>query len=157
MRLMTTVLSALASIAILAACSETLVAPEPAAGSVVEVRDAFLVQPATGRDITGGGLSVTVTGAPRKLVGARTEIAGTVELHTMAMEDGMMRMRKVESFTVNETEPLKLERGGNHLMLFGLTETLEVGDTVDIVLTFESEDGAMQDIVTTAEVVPAAG
>lgn len=157
MRLIAMVLSAVAAAAMLTACSDTLVAPEKAEASVLEVRDAFLVQPAAGRDITGAGLSVTVTGAPQTLVGARTDIAGAVELHTMAMEDGMMRMRKVENFAVSESAPLKLERGGDHLMLFGLTQSLEVGETVDLILTFQGADGSTQDVVTQAEVVPAGG
>ncbi len=149
--------SVLAVFGMISACSEPLATPEKAGESVLEVRDAFVVQPASGRDITGGGLSVTVTGAPQTLVGARTDIAGTVELHTMAMEDGMMRMRKVENFPVSENEPLKLERGGNHLMLFALKEPLEVGDTVDLILSFEGADGSTQDVVTTAEIVPSGG
>jgi periplasmic copper chaperone A len=89
-------------------------------------------------------------------VRASTDIAGIVELHTMSMENDMMKMRKVESFPVSEDQPLVLERGGNHLMLFGV-QPLQIGDQVDVVLTFTDESGTEQDIVTQAEIVPPAG
>jgi len=141
---------------ILGACGAPATGTTASSDTVIEVRDAFIVQPPEGRDMTGGGLHVSVTGAPVTLIRANTEIAGTVELHTMSMEDDMMKMRKVESFPVAPDAPLVLERGGNHLMLFGV-EPLQVGDMVDVTLTFTDESGTEQDIVTQAEVVPPAG
>ena len=145
---------------LLAACG----ASAPAAGNsetaatdtAIEVRDAFIVQPPEGRDVTGGGLYVSVTGAPVTLIGASTPAAGKVEMHTMSMENDMMQMRKVESFPVSEGSPLVLERGGNHLMLFG-TGPLEAGSLVDLTLTFTDESGTEIKVDTKAEVVPPAG
>ncbi len=139
---------------LLAACTDAAPARSAPTGAVIEVRDAFVVAPPEGKDVTGGGLSVSITGEPQRLVAARTDVAERVELHTMAMEDGMMRMREVESFPVAEGTPLVLERGGDHLMLYGLDPGLKVGDAIDIVLTFENQAGVAQDIVTKAEVVP---
>ncbi|MFN7165241.1 MAG: copper chaperone PCu(A)C [Hyphomonas sp.] len=124
--------------------------------AVIEVRDAFIVQPPEGRDITGGGLHVSVQGAPVTLVRATTAAARETELHTMSMENDMMQMRKVDSFPVSEDAPLVLERGGNHLMFFGVG-TLELGEQVDVILTFTDESGTEQEIVTQAEVVSPAG
>ncbi len=128
----------------------------PAGGSIADVRDAFIVQPPEGRDVTGGGMHISVQGAPLTLVGASTDVASTVELHTMSMQDGVMQMRKVEGFPVSAEAPLTLERGGNHLMFFGL-QPLDVGDEIDIVLTFVDGNGAQQKVVTKAEVVPIGG
>lgn len=154
MRLLTNL--TMSAVLVLGACGAPT--PEPAAtgSAVIEVRDAFIVQPPEGRDMTGGGLHVSVTGGPMTLVRAATDIADTVEMHTMSMENDMMQMRKVESFPVSEESPLVLERGGNHLMLFGV-EPLQVGDQVDVILTFTDESGREQDIVTQAEIVPPAG
>lgn len=123
---------------------------------VVEVHDAFIVQPPAGRDMTGGGLHVSVVGGPVTLIGARTDAARSVEMHTMSMENDMMQMRKVESFPVSDDAPLVLERGGNHLMLFGVGP-IEVGSQVDVILTFTDESGTEMDVVTKAEIVPAGG
>jgi|JI10StandDraft_1071094.scaffolds.fasta_scaffold193249_1 copper(I)-binding protein len=143
---------------LLGACNASVnLSDGKAAGeSVIEVRDAFIVQPPEGRDMTGGGLHVSVKGAPMTLVGARSDIAGTIELHTMSMENDMMQMRKVESFPVSEDAPLTLERGGNHLMLFGV-KPLQLGDQVELILTFTDESGTEAEVVTEAEIVPPAG
>jgi hypothetical protein len=144
----------LPTVLFLAACGAA--APAAEGETVIEVRDAFIVEPPAGRDLTGGGLTVTVQGEPVTLIGATTAAARKVELHTMSMEGGMMQMRQVESFPVTETAPLVLERGGNHLMLFGVGP-IESGSSVDVILTFTDESGSEIEVTTQAEIVPPAG
>lgn len=141
---------------LLGACGGTPAAPAAEGAPVIEVRDAFIVEPPAGRDITGGGLHVSVQGGPVTLIRARTDAAQNVELHTMSMDNDMMQMRKVESFPVTEETPLVLERGGNHMMLFGVGP-IEAGSDVDVILTFTDESGTEVEVVTKAEVVPPAG
>lgn len=152
MRLLPTLL--LPAMMVFAACG----APQAPAEShsVVDVADAFIVQPPEGRDITGAGMHVSVKGAPLTLIGVTSDVADAIELHTMSMEDGVMQMRKVDGFPVSEGSPLVLERGGNHLMLFGL-KPIEIGDEVHLVLTFADEEGGEQQVPATAEVVPISG
>ena len=133
----------------LAACSGPA---KPAGESVIEVKDAFVVKPPVGKDVASGGFLVYVTGAPVDLVGVSTDAAERVELHTMSMEGGVMQMRKVDKFTASEGEPIVLERGANHLMLFGLDPAVQEGDTVDLNLEFRDSDGTSQTVVTTANV-----
>lgn len=136
------------SLVAVAACSP---ASEEGEASVT-VSEAYIVKPTPGRDVAGGGLTLTVTGAPIALVGADTDIADTVELHTMSMEDGVMRMRKVEQFDVSEDAPLVLESGGAHLMLFGVSPDIEIGETVDLVLTLTDSEGTESTLTTEAEI-----
>lgn len=90
--------------------------------------------------MTAGYLSIAnPTDTPRKLVSASTPRAETVELHTHMMEDGVMRMRPVESFEVPANGTLKLAPGGNHLMIIGLDKPLTDGESLDI--TFTLDDG----------------
>jgi copper(I)-binding protein len=154
MRILTTVL--VPAFLFLAACGASTTAPAGAGHAVVDVTDAFIVQPPEGRDVTGGGMHVSVKGGSLTLVGATSEIAQNIEMHTMSMEDGVMQMRKVDGFTVSDEQPLVLERGGNHLMFFG-TGPLEAGQTVSIVLTFSDDAGTRQEVPVTAEVVPTGG
>lgn len=135
---------------LLAACSGPVAAPS--GESVIEVKDAFVVKPAEGRDVASGGLMVYVTGAPVDLVGATTDAAQRVEMHTMSMDGGAMQMRQVDKFTAREGEPVVLARGGNHLMLFGFDPAVQVGDTVELNLEFRDSDGKSQTVVTTADV-----
>lgn len=152
MRLLPTLL--LPAMMVFAACG----APQAPAESqsVVNVVDAFIVQPPEGRDISGAGMHVSVTGAPLTLIGVTSDIADKIEMHTMSMDEDVMRMRKVDGFPVSEGNPLVLERGGNHLMLFGL-KPVEIGDEVHLVLTFADEEGAELQVPATAEVVPISG
>ncbi|WP_370169826.1 MULTISPECIES: copper chaperone PCu(A)C [Hyphomonas] len=126
-------------------------APETAESSVT-ASGAFVVKPAPGRDVAGGGLTLTVKGEPMSLVGAETDIADTVELHTMSMDDGVMRMRKVDQMDVTEDAPLELKSGGNHLMLFGVSPDIEIGETAELVLTLTDADGTESTLTTQAEI-----
>jgi periplasmic copper chaperone A len=150
-----TVLTTAAAMALLAAC----VPPPgiPAGESVIEIDDAYIVQPAAGMDIAGAGMTVTVQGAPRTLVSAQSTIADKIEFHTMSMDGGRMSMRRLPTMDVSAAAPLVLERGGDHLMLFGVKSLPLLGETVDIVLTFENEKGDQQDVLATARVVAPGG
>jgi copper(I)-binding protein len=65
-------------------------------------------------------------------------IAGSVEVHEVALDDGMMRMREVTGIALPAGETVLLEPGGYHLMLLDMPAVLPVGTTVDITLTFAS-------------------
>lgn len=83
------------------------------------------------------GLSNTGA-ADDRLIGASSEAAKRVELHTHKMVDDVMRMVEVEEgFAVPAGGMAMLERGGNHVMLMGLVEPLKQGDEVEVTLTFE--------------------
>jgi copper(I)-binding protein len=74
-----------------------------------------------------------------RLVGARSDIAERVELHTHKMgADGAMQMIAVpEGFAIPAGEKHELKRGGDHVMFMGLKTTPKDGDTVHVTLTFE--------------------
>lgn len=73
-----------------------------------------------------------------RLIGAASDIAKKVELHTHIEEDDVMKMRPIEGgIEVAAEGSHALERGGDHVMLMGLTEALEDGMEVEVTLTFE--------------------
>lgn len=88
-----------------------------------------------------GAMFMTIVNAGAeddRLVAAASPVAKLVELHTHIEEDGVMKMREVEGgFEVPAGGTHMLQRGGDHVMLMGVTETLENGDTVPLTLTFE--------------------
>lgn len=118
---------------------EAALPAEPTA--TVEISDLFVLAPREGRNVSGGGMKITATGGDFRLVSASGEDAEKVELHTMSMEDDMMKMRQVEGFDITDGETLSLEPGGPHLMVFGLDTTLQIGDETEMLFTFESSDG----------------
>ncbi|MEO1689628.1 MAG: copper chaperone PCu(A)C, partial [Pseudomonadota bacterium] len=78
------------------------------------------------------------SGDADRLVEVRSSAARRVELHTHEFEDGIARMREVDAIEVPADGMAALVRGGDHVMLLGLTEPLEQGGTVPLTLVFES-------------------
>lgn len=73
------------------------------------------------------------------LIGGSTAAAERVELHTHIKDGDIIRMRPAEDgFDIQAQGERKLERGGDHVMLLGLKEPLEVGSEIEVTLTFES-------------------
>jgi copper(I)-binding protein len=135
--------------ALLVACSPST--PE-SDGPVLSYENAFIMAPIAGRDVTMGGIDISVKGGDVTMTGAISDVAETLETHTMTMEDGTMRMRPVEHFEIADGETLTLERGGNHLMMFGLVEGLSAGETANISFSFETDDGDALTLEAEAEV-----
>ncbi|MFP4440124.1 MAG: copper chaperone PCu(A)C [Chloroflexaceae bacterium] len=72
------------------------------------------------------------------LISAATDAAEVVELHTVIMEENVMRMRPVEQIEVPANGETELRPGGFHIMLIGLQRDLNAGDGVELTLTFEN-------------------
>lgn len=91
-----------------------------------------------GAKVAGGYLTVTNTGAePDTLTGGTFAESGSVELHTMSMEGGVMKMAPVEGgLVIKPGETVKLAPGGYHLMFLGLKDQLKKGTRVKGTLTF---------------------
>ncbi|MEL6413845.1 MAG: copper chaperone PCu(A)C [Pseudomonadota bacterium] len=142
-----------AAFGLVAACSPADAPTPPASetGPVLSYSGAFVMEPIAGRDMTMGGVTVSVEGGDVTLTSASSPNFGTIELHTMAMVDDRMQMRQVENFEITEGEALELKRGGNHLMMFDIGEGVTGGETIDITLNFET-DGEPMTLVVEADV-----
>jgi periplasmic copper chaperone A len=75
--------------------------------------------------------------APDKLVAAASAVAKVVEIHEMAMEGGVMKMRAVNAIEVKPGAKAELKPGGYHIMLMGLTQPLKAGAAFPLTLVFE--------------------
>lgn len=123
-------------------------APAPAAsdaetGAALSLSGGQVFIPIGGRDITAGFGTFTAGGQSVVITGAEAGFADAVELHTHEMsDDGRMAMRKVDSMTVPANGEHVLQRGGDHLMFFGVdAAALEAGTTVTVSVTAQLEDG----------------
>jgi hypothetical protein len=81
-------------------------------------------------------LTITAAGAPDTLLGASSPVAAKAELHESFDDNGVMKMRPVESLLVAPGKPLMLQPGGYHIMLIDLAHALTAGDTFPITLQF---------------------
>ena len=75
------------------------------------------------------------------LVNADSPEAGSVEIHSMTMDNGVMKMRKLDSLPLTANKPTVLEPSGYHLMLIGLKKPLKTGEEVKINLHFKNAAG----------------
>ena len=92
-----------------------------------------------GAKVAGGFLTIENKGsAPDRLVAVTAEIAGKAEVHEMAMDNGVMKMRPLDKGLVIEPgKTVKLAPGGNHLMLQDLKGPFKQGEKVPVTLEFE--------------------
>lgn len=92
-----------------------------------------------GAKIAGGFLTIENKGAaPDRLIGGSSDIVGKVEIHEMAMNNGVMTMRPLDKGLVIEPgKTVKLAPGGYHLMLMDLKQPFKQGDKVPVTLEFE--------------------
>jgi copper(I)-binding protein len=74
---------------------------------------------------------------PDRLVRATSPVAGAVELHQMAVDGGVMKMRAAPALDIGAGDKLELKPGGYHVMLVDLKRPLKAGDTFPLTLTFE--------------------
>ncbi len=70
------------------------------------------------------------------LLGVEFDGSARAELHTHKHENGTMKMRPVEQIMVPAQGEVKLQPGGDHIMLMGLTEGLKLKQSRDLVLIF---------------------
>ena len=133
------VLRSLACIAVVACLfGSPLRAEEVKAGDIV-ITQAWARATPGGAKIGGGYLTIENKGsAPDRLIGGSAEIAGKVEVHEMAMKNGVMTMRPLDNgLTIEPGKTVKLAPGGYHLMMFDLKSPLKQGDKLPLTLDFE--------------------
>jgi len=84
-------------------------------------------------------LTITNTGdTPDLLESATTEAARLVQVHSMTMSDGVMKMEEqAGGLDIPAGETVTFEPGGWHLMLIDLQHDLSPGSVLDIALVFE--------------------
>lgn len=123
-----------------------LATPLAAHGDKPEHPERIHVHDAYARAMGGAGASGAVflmmhnnTETDDRLIGASTPAAAKAELHTHVEEPGgLMRMMAIEGgIPLPAGEMHELSRGGDHVMLMGLTAKLADGDSFPLTLIFE--------------------
>jgi len=134
-------------------------------GSIVLLA-ALLAAPALAQvDVTGAWARATVPGQMgtgafmtltskdgARVVGVASPVAGVVEIHEMAMEGDVMKMRAVTALELPAGKPVELKPGGYHVMLLDLNRLLKVGDKIPVSLRIETHDRRLVTIPIEVEV-----
>jgi copper(I)-binding protein len=119
-------------------------AAKDTAATTVEVGDLLIDTPWTratpgGAKVGAGYMSIVNRGdAADRLVSGASDIAERIEIHTMTMDGGVMRMRQLKDGLVLAPKSVTdLKPGGYHVMFIGLKKSIGKGDKVAVQLTFE--------------------
>lgn len=92
-----------------------------------------------------------------RLVQASSPAAGMVEIHEMAMDGNVMRMRPVTGVDLPAGQAVALQPGGLHVMLMDLKAPLKAGQAVPITLVIEGRGGQRETVEVKATVRALAG
>jgi len=94
---------------------------------------------AVGQAVGGGFMTLTNNGAREdRLVSGTSPVAAEVQLHTMSMEGGVMRMRQVTGgIAIPAKSTVQLRPGSFHVMFMGLKRPLRQGERFPVTLQFQ--------------------
>ncbi len=126
----------------LAACSEQdahIHTPKTVNAAISEgilVTDPYVLPPFPGRDVAAGFFEIKNTGPADRLLSVSSPVSDTVEIHNHIEDDGIMRMRRIDSVALETNDVVTFKPGSYHLMMFGV-EFEESQKTVDITLNYE--------------------
>lgn len=120
----------------------------------VAISDNWVRANAPGQSV-GAAYMTLLSAQDSTMVKAEADVAGSVEIHSMKMEDGVMKMRMLETLPLKAGQQEKLAPGGFHLMLFDLKKPLTPGESVTFTLSFKDAAGneSQQKIVSPIKAV----
>jgi copper(I)-binding protein len=102
----------------------------------VQIENAYTRATVPGQQVAGGFMKIENKGPADQLISASSPVAGEVQLHEMAMEGNVMRMRQVKEVVVPAGAIVELKPGGLHLMFMNIKAPLTAGEAVPVKLKF---------------------
>ena len=125
-----------------------------AANAQVTVKDAWVRATVPQQKATGAFMQLSAA-KDTKLVSASSPVTPLVEVHEMAMQDNVMRMRQIATLDLPAGKTVELKPGGYHVMFMQLKAPLQKGERVPIVLVFEKAGRISVDMQVEALGAPA--
>jgi len=89
-----------------------------------------------------------------QLVAISSPAAGAAEIHSMAHDNGVMKMRAVESLPLPAEKVVDLKASGYHVMLLNLKAPLKAGEKMPFTVTVQFADKHKATVKAKAEVKP---
>lgn len=109
----------------------------------LQIDDAWIKAAPPGADVmVGYARIVNNSKTDYLLTNASSEHFRAIEMHTMSMREGRMRMRRLDVIELTAGHRLELKSGGKHFMLFGPKQRFEPGETLNFDLEFSAADGS---------------
>jgi hypothetical protein len=121
------------------------------------VKDAWVRGTVPQQKATGAFFQIS-SAVGGKLLSASSPAAGVVEIHEMAMDGSVMKMRALPNgLDLPAGKAVELKPGGYHVMLMDLKAPLKAGESIDLSLVVEGKDGKKETIAVKAPVKPLGG
>ena len=117
------------------AFSGTALAQTASVGAI-KIENAYTRATVPGQQVAGGYMKIENKGATDQLLSASSPAAGEVQLHEMAMDGNVMKMRQVKDIAVPAGGAVELKPGGLHLMFMNIKAPLAAGESVPVKLKF---------------------
>lgn len=133
---------------LLIACGLMAVALQ--ASAQVDVSQAWVRATVAQQKATGAFLQLKAK-TDSRLIEARSPAAGVVEVHEMAMDGSVMKMRAIPALDLPAGKTVELKPGGYHIMLMDLKKPIAAGETVALTLVFEGADKKRETVEVKAE------
>lgn len=143
------------SVTVFAATVAVAASVASAAQAQVTVKDPWVRATVPAAKATGAFMMIQ-SQQDARLVEVRSPIAGVVEIHQMAMDNGMMKMGATDGVDLPAGKPVALASGGYHVMLMQLKRQMKEGDTVPLTLVVQKKDKKLETIEVKAQVKPLA-
>ena len=159
-----TIKSGFAFAAILSAPLIAQFAAVPAQAADYDVGSIHIAQPwarATPKGASSGAAYMTITNkgtASDRVVCVSSDASAQCQIHSMIMQDGVMKMRPVEGgLEIKPGETVMLKPASFHVMLVDLKHPLEAGQTIKATLKFDNAGTVDVDYPIAAIGAPAPG
>jgi hypothetical protein len=123
----------------------------PLAGAQTTVREPWVRGTVAQQKATGAFMQLTSTQGG-KLVSVKSPVAGIVEIHEMAMQGDVMKMRAIAGLELPAGKAVDLKPGSLHVMLLDLKQQIKEGDSVALTLVVEGKDGKRETLEVKAPV-----
>jgi copper(I)-binding protein len=102
----------------------------------ISIDDAWARASVPGQMASAAYFTIHNDGGPDRLLSV-TSPQASASLHSTSMNDGVMRMRPLQSLDVPAKTTVTLKPGGTHVMLMGLKQPLEAGSAISLDLKFD--------------------
>jgi periplasmic copper chaperone A len=126
-------------------------ATKPIKAGDLLIETTWLREPPDGARVAGGFMRITNQGqSPDRLIGGSTAFAKRLEVHEMAVVDGVMRMRELTAgIEIKPGQTVELKPGGLHVMFMELVERPKAGESRKTTLVFEKAGKVEIDMTVT--------
>jgi copper(I)-binding protein len=103
----------------------------------VEIKDAWARATPGGAE-NGAAYLTLLSPTGDRLTGVSSPVAEKTQLHQMINDGGIMRMQEVTAIDLAPGAPVTLKPGGLHIMMIGLHQNLQPGQSIPLTLRFEN-------------------